>query len=583
MDNASDVNDRSGNGFHATATAVDTGADGPPVFSSPNVPPGITVVPPAEVQIVNNAPVWKYMTVTQHVIPRYAWGVLQPAISTGTRSIAPAGELRGWGPMSVIRGNSSTEMLSDLIDYRAVVITEDIDRITAMFGSGEYQQNLKPAVLRPVIRDVSIWGHDDTSTNYTDNGKVSNQPAVDNPIGSWPDLYHGARVKGTGIIVDNVQFFYIPGTAFHCSRTGGTPAGKYDPWDVEKNRITNCTVHRAYRGFEIQVVDAVVGNLQGYALRDYGIKFVAGAGATQIDSSIGALHFWGVGTGGTAPAPAVWFESGAGPCWGGPIYAENSPVGIQMGSSGNKITGFYSKDCTLRNLWITGERNSVTNFEIEVKDGVTEGNGGEGVLITNQSNSLSTGSFGGLAPVPAGEIAIRLTNGTRQVIRDVDIVGTSGSSKPLISVEHQLNNSIVVAKCVNAGIFLDLYTNSIDRLGIGNHIWLGTAGTVTEAVNLPSTWNKSNRITVDGLRLRGSITGVTDAAQAEITSTAHGLTNGDKIAIDGVRGDETVNSSPGTVHTVTVTGVNTFTIPVNTSGSPMYTAGTGWWGEWETK
>ena len=186
MTNASDVNDRSGNGFHATATAVDTGADGPPVFSSPNVPPGITMVPPVEVQIVNNEPVWKYTTVTQHVIPRYAWGVLQPAIWSGTRSIAPAGELRGWGPMSVIRGNSSTELLSDLIDYRAVVITEDIDRITAMFGSGEYQQNLKPAVLRPVIRDVSIWGHDDTSTNYTDNGKVSNQPAVDNPIGSWP-------------------------------------------------------------------------------------------------------------------------------------------------------------------------------------------------------------------------------------------------------------------------------------------------------------------------------------------------------------------------------------------------------------
>jgi hypothetical protein len=103
----------------------------------------------------------------------------------------------------------------------------------------------------------------------------------------------------------------------------------------------------------------------------------------------------------------------------------------------------------------------VVNFEIDVEDGITETNGGEAVLIAGQSNMLSKGTIGARQTVPAGETAIRITNGRRQVIRDVDFVGTFGSSAPLISVNCSgfvpLTDSIIVAKCHDAGTFLDLH------------------------------------------------------------------------------------------------------------------------------
>jgi hypothetical protein len=210
------------------------------------------------------------------------------------------------------------------------------------------------------------------------------------------------------------------------------------------------------------------------------------------------------------------------------------------------------------------------------------------VLIAGQANSLSNGTIGGgsLGPVPAGEVAIRFkgTNaGLRQVIRDVSFVGTAGSSAPLVSVEEPLHDSTIVVKCFDAGTILDLYTNSTDRLGYGNSIAITTDGSVTEAVNLAPTWNKSNRIVVDGLKLRGSITNVSAANPAVVTSPGHGLANGDKIAIGGVGGEAGVNSAAGQVHTITKLTDDTFSVPVDTTGGASYTTGTGWWGDWESK
>jgi hypothetical protein len=134
---------------------------------------------------------------------------------------------------------------------------------------------------------------------------------------------------------------------------------------------------------------------------------------------------------------------------------------MRIKSSGNKLTNFFSKNCTYRNLWITGQRNSLVNFEIDVKENITKVHGGEAVLIANQSNMLANGTIGAVAAVPAGETAIRIKNGTRQTIRDVDFVGTTGSSAPLISVECNsfapLNDSMIVAKCTGAGTFVDLH------------------------------------------------------------------------------------------------------------------------------
>jgi hypothetical protein len=175
MTKASDTTDKSGNGFDGTPTDLNSGSNGPILSTQSALARGITVVPPLDVSIVNDAPVWTYMTVTQHLIPRYACGVGQPNNWSTTRSIAPAGQLIGAGPMSVIRGNGSTSSQT----VKAVVITEDYDNAAnlALYGSGEYNQSgYKPAVLRPVVRDLTIAGHDETGTNYVSAGVVGNDP-----------------------------------------------------------------------------------------------------------------------------------------------------------------------------------------------------------------------------------------------------------------------------------------------------------------------------------------------------------------------------------------------------------------------
>jgi hypothetical protein len=128
------------------------------------------------------------------------------------------------------------------------------------------------------------------------------------------------------------------------------------------------------------------------------------------------------------------------------------------------------------------------------------------------------------------------------------------------------------------------YEIKASRIGTGNYITITSAiGTVTKTVNLPPTWDKSNRISVDGFKLRGTITNVSSPNPAVITSPGHGLANGDKVAIAEVGGETAINSASSQVHTVSNVTSNTFTIPVNTTGGSSYTPGTGFWGDWEAK
>lgn len=532
MTNASDINDRSGNGFNGTATDLVTDVTGPMVTDQPGVLPGVTMLTHG----VTNK--------TQHEIKRFANGVSYPA-----------GQLRGVGPASVLRATADTDDLAS--NKRGIVITEDCENPTAQWQSDT--ETTRKAVLQAAVRDLTIAGYDETGTEYATGGLVNNNPAnwnritgsITNTTGNgvapiyitsanhtlqdgdvvtisgvlgntnangtfsvydvvnadtflidangngayagggvwtcttrWPDKYDGLLMRSSGLLVDNVNFFYIPGKALVVKKGGtGGQTGPKLMFDREKARIWDCKVNRSYRGFWIDDVDTVVGRLEGSDLRDYGIKFVKGN--AQID---GSLHFWGVGGYGV-DQPAVWFADGAGPSWGGPIYAESSPVGMKIESSGNKLSGFYSHSCSVRNLWISGQRNSVSDFEIEVQDGVTETSGGEGVLIAEQANTLSNGTFGGLAAVPGGEVAIRLANGTRQVLRDISFVGTDGSSAPLISVAHPLKDSIIDARCIDGGTFLDLY-----RIASGT---AGGGGTSTIVLDARETLGSAHFVVAD--------------------------------------------------------------------------------------
>jgi hypothetical protein len=60
-----------------------------------------------------------------------------------------------------------------------------------------------------------------------------------------------------------------------------------------------------------------------------------------------------------------------------------------------------------------------------------------------------------------------------------------------------------------------------------------------------------------------SVTAATNANPAALTSTAHGLSTGDRVTLAGATGSwAPVNGT----WTVTVTGANTFTIPVDSTG-----------------
>lgn len=66
------------------------------------------------------------------------------------------------------------------------------------------------------------------------------------------------------------------------------------------------------------------------------------------------------------------------------------------------------------------------------------------------------------------------------------------------------------------------------------------------------------------------ISGATQANPVAITATAHGLSTGDTVLINSVIGMTELN---GLQHQVTVTGVNTFTIPVDGTGFTAYSSG----------
>lgn len=75
---------------------------------------------------------------------------------------------------------------------------------------------------------------------------------------------------------------------------------------------------------------------------------------------------------------------------------------------------------------------------------------------------------------------------------------------------------------------------------------------------------------INSLTLGASVTGgaLSKANPAQLTSTAHGLQTGDQILISGPFTAATaMNQLGGIIFTVTVTGANTVTIPINTSGA----------------
>jgi hypothetical protein len=318
----------------------------------------------------------------------------------------------------------------------------------------------------------------------------------------WGDKYHGLLMRSSGLLVQNVNFFYFPGTALVVKKGGaGGQTGPKLMFDREKARIWDCKVNRAYSGFWIDDIDSVVGRLEGSDLRDYGIKFGrtieegGGGGSTQID---GALHFYGVGQGGT-DEPAVWFPDGAGGCWGGPIYAENAPVGVLVESSNNQLGPIHSHSCSLANLRIkNADYNRFSHFDIRANV--------LGALLENaQYTSLVNGTFA----VETNATGIRLASGNAGVRLFVDgvVFNAFGKSNTVaIDADVTLNDTTIIATFLGGdetgtgNVGIDLVDGMTSRIGFNNYIRITTRNwdESDTDIDLPAMWDSSNTIIVNG-------------------------------------------------------------------------------------
>lgn len=80
----------------------------------------------------------------------------------------------------------------------------------------------------------------------------------------------------------------------------------------------------------------------------------------------------------------------------------------------------------------------------------------------------------------------------------------------------------------------------------------------------------SNRV----LPVIGSISGADNANPGQITTTyPHNLATGDKVLISGVNGAIGYNNATTSLYTITVTGLNTFTVGVNAGAFGVYSSG----------
>lgn len=448
--------------FTVAAQAQSTALTIVPSGKAP-LPPGVTLVPAG------------YNDRVQWVIPRYANG-----------KTPPAGELIGWGPMSVVRGNADTEKLPAA--RRAIVITEDFDKPLRQFHSQlPNDKDALPPVLQPVIRDLTIAGRDVKGDDYWGPGDVndSGNPGV--------DKYDGLRWNASGGLIENVNFFGIPGSAAHITRgcCASDKGGGTRPFDNEKLKVWNCNVARANRGLEIAAVDTIIGNLSGSNCKEYTFKL--SAGATQI---AGAIHSWG-GQRGT------WLTGDAN--WGGPLYCEQDEVPLVIDSNMNDLGPIYSWAGRKACVAVRGNHNTITQLRIAYRGGVQP----VGLAVSGQYLTVSVGSID--VPQEGRGIVTDGSGGWGLRLRDVRVSGGGPDGKciDLTGGQQGLYYAKIDVQLDGAGIGLDLTRDDGSSvLAVRNEINVTTPinTALKKIVDFPAGWQSttprktSNIITVNGVR-----------------------------------------------------------------------------------
>jgi hypothetical protein len=472
MTTAADTTDRSGNSFHGTPTDLTTGREGPPVMTHPEgAPAGIDSL---------NAGV---LPVTQHVILRYADGVTYPA-----------GELEGTGANSVIVATADTQNLPAAT--RSIVITEGYDQQLSEWQVGSIPlpppaPAYSPAVLQPRLLNCTIAGY--STTGYATNDYVNDQPPT---MTSAEDLYDGYRGYGNGGIVDNVCFFYIPGTALDIARAGSQRNGQMLPHDRLKWIVSRVSVRRVFRGIESTAVDSYMRDIEVEGFREYGVKLFA---SVQFQN----IHTYGGGrTDVLGGGAGLWITDQQN--LGSGLYLENSPIGLRIDGPRNSITGLTSHACATNNILLDGQANTISQIDLRWSP--------VNVLINADQNFIHTGKI----QLQDGGVGVRITSPNLHHIRDIifDGFGPADDAHPAneysegataIDVDATLNFCTIHAFVGNCSTGIDFRGGGI---GTNNVIWINTAANVADPVFWPlgETWSpnvkttETNDIRINGIR-----------------------------------------------------------------------------------
>lgn len=153
------------------------------------------------------------------------------------------------------------------------------------------------------------------------------------------------------------------------------------------------------------------------------------------------------------------------------------------------------------------------------------------------------------------------------VVTTYDLVASSNeqvfSPTPTSGVVVTSNSGGQTTGCVFNLVIEGIHGKGVDVQSGSNNVFNGTSesnfqGVKDNALDLYNTYN----LYLDGNVHAANITAGSNASPVSLTSVAHGLSTGDRITISG----GTLNWLPLNARwTVTVTGVDTFTIPVDSS------------------
>jgi hypothetical protein len=381
----------------------------------------------------------------------------------------PSGKLVGTGPESMLAGTADTERRP----VPFVVITEDAGKQLAEWQGGSTKRGTLPAIIQPVVRDLTIVGYDDTGGNYANSPESAVNDDQTNDHGK-PDRFGLLWVEATGATVRDVNLYYAPGTAAYFGRPGAPRKGPTLPFDRIELSIAGLNVKRCYRGINNSAIDSSLTDCSVSGFRDYGVRM---AGACLYSK----LHVYGGS--GKDDAIGVLIDGDAN--IGTTVYSEHCKTGLKITGKYNSLVGLYVHSCEQQAVAIPGAINEISSFRIQ--------NCPLGFVLGDQHNKIGAGSIS----VTPGGTGIKLASGMTQVVRDVNIDLPDANSTG-IDVEAELYQSTIVAHFTGGGVGLDLNDNGTSRLGTGNTIIL-TATRTEKPIDLPPNWDdQNNQIILNG-------------------------------------------------------------------------------------